>query len=150
MKCEVCNIENIAQVNIFTSEEQTTFIEKILTGAIDPYNLDMAMYLKMGQRMADEIMSGYGSKVSELQVESEERELLKDLIRSGYTFVAAKQYQLVTLIMGILDQPDRAAFMAKATEEFALYNVDYFTTELDSAFHQARSAREWLKFSDNG
>lgn len=140
MKC--CEIENIARIGIFTDEEISSYVEKVLRGKITVNSLDEALYFRMSRKMSESIQEGFGNKASTLKEGSEERKLLEDLIRSGYYFNAAKQYQLVMQIRSL----PKENIIEEAESLFRLFNIDYFSTELDSAFYQAKSARSWLEF----
>jgi hypothetical protein len=123
--CPICGILNSSKLpgDFFSEIEKKTFIDKVFSGAITVYNLDVNQYLKMSRKMSESIVNGFGSNNTKQQ-----QELMFKLVQNGYVFNAAKQYQLVRQINQLKENNFDAAL-----EIFDKYNVVYFEAELDSA-----------------
>lgn len=145
MSCPVCNIQNIAQVNIFSEDEARNYVDGVLVGVITPEKLDVNLHLKIARKLSQSVEFGFGDTFDDFVQGGKLHKLLKDLIDNVYVFAAAKQYQMVRE-MQELPKENLSEFMLNGLDIFKRYNVSYLTAEIDSAEWQARSAREWMGF----
>lgn len=151
MNCVVCDIKNIAQVELFSEQEIDVFINKIVTGEITIEKLDVIQYYKIGDAFKERVVIGFGGTESDFILEPEKRKLLTSLIESVYYFTAAKQYQLVREIIKIAEKKIANSvdeFYKLAKETFKTYNVTYLSTELDSAEWTAKGAKDFINFKE--
>lgn len=151
MKCVVCDIKNLVQVNLFSEKEESEFIQKIVSREITVEKLDVIQYYKIADALKEKVILGFGGNESTFALEPKKRELLNSLIDSVYYFAAAKQYQLVREIVNLTNSNETKSvddFYEKAKETFKKYNVTYLSTELDSAEWTARGAKDFIEFKE--
>lgn len=149
MNCKVCDITNLAEVDIFTELEVKSYINDIVSGVVNVEQLDITQYLKIARKLSESIDIGFGNPLFDIDYSEKRHSLYNLFIDNVYSFAAHKQYQLYREIVNLTNGnkiPTVDEFYLKAKELFKKYNVTYLTTELDSAEWQARSAKDWLEF----
>lgn len=139
--CTVCGgFENKKEVDPFTQDEESEFIENIYEGLITVYNLPISIYEKTANIILDGLKSGYGSVTST-------DTLFAELTENVYVFSAAKTYQQVRDISVLLSKyPKRKdLFIKNAKVLFSEYNKNYLSAEIDNAHGSALQARKWTE-----
>jgi hypothetical protein len=141
---------------LFTQEDIDNFIEGVHTGLYDESNLPEWYYLLVAAALFSAVESGFGMTLSEATVGSLEYEYLLAMQENVYIFSAAKTYQQVQEMKGLLSKygSDLEAFRIEATNIFNTYNTpkgaNYLSIEFKSAKRQAEQARNWLKYTVKG
>ena len=144
-----CQLINLAPIKVFSDSDAVDFVNRVFDGEITTDNLDESQYLKIALLLISFVEIGFGDNLDELDKESEEYEVLNGFINNVYIFAAAKSYQLVREILDIITIKtikNKSEFIIQGTKIYNKYNVDYLTTECDSAEYQAKGAKSWINF----
>lgn len=147
--CDVQNIDDTKQLNLFSDDEVDRIVYDIYIGTITLRSLDVHSYLKVARKLTDGVFEGFGKNIDGLLFNSPDYQMLSDLRENVYIFSGAKNYQQTRLISSLLTEKDAISsfgdFKKKATNIFNDYNRNYLTAEYNSAIAQSRSASQWME-----
>lgn len=151
--CGFCDIQNIAQIELFTEEEIQRFVDDVFTGIVTTGKLSQAQYLKIARKLFEGVGEGYGKNIINVEFGTPDYAMLRSMRENVYRFSAAKQYQSIRQMNSFLIIDGKLAtksqFIKSATEVFNLYNKDHLSTEYNTATQTARSASLWNDIEAN-
>lgn len=147
----MCGIVNKSEpIHVFSDDDYDRIINGILIGSITVESLDPQTYFKIAEKLTEGVFNGFGKTMDGLQFGSEDYQMLFDLRENVYVFSGAKTYQQTREVSGLLTKEGKITslsdFKKQAKEILTQYNVNYLTTEYNSAIAQARSASQWMGF----
>ncbi len=129
---------------IFSAEGLKKLADAIYSGVIDTKKLPVQVYNKIAGCLFSGVEEGYGEKV---KPHTPDNPFLLELRTNVYVFSAAKTYQQVRDVSGLLNQNNKlipyAEFKEQAANILTQYNENYLQTEYNYAVGQARMAARW-------
>lgn len=136
------------EFNIFSDDEVELFMLGVWAGSVTKENLSIGYHEKVGIKLEDGVIRGYGD-VKQYQIETPEYETFLKLRKNVYQFSAAKQYQQVRRMSDFItidgERSTFKQFKELANEVFDDYNKNYLKTEYSTAIGQGQNARQWVK-----
>lgn len=149
--CGICEIVN--KVDVFNDDDFDRIIQGILVGSITVNNLDPQTYFKIAEKLMNGVYEGFGKDFKGLDFGSADYQMLFDLRTNVYVFSGAKTYQQTRDVSALMTSNNNvttlAEFKKQAKAILTDYNVNYLTTEYNSAIAQSRSASQWMEFEKN-
>lgn len=151
--CGFCQIENSAPINIFSDDEIERIVIGVYSGLITPQSLDVATYLRVGEKLTNGVYNGFGKSLTNVEWNSPDYKMLSDLRNNVYVFSGAKQYHQVREMVDAIYDKDRikpfSEYKQTGTEIFKNYNENYLRAEYNAAISQSRSASMWMEIEAN-
>lgn len=151
--CGFCQIENSAPIHIFSDEEIERIVIGVYSGLITPQSLDIATYLRVGEKLTNGVYNGFGKTLTDVEWNSPDFKMLNDLRNNVYVFSGAKQYHQVREMTDAIYEGNRVKLFSEykktATEIFQNYNENYLRAEYNAAISQSRSASMWMEIESN-
>lgn len=146
--CDINNINEPKQLNLFSDNETERIIYDIYNGTINLRNLDVPSYLKVARKLTDGVFEGFGKNMDGMLLNTPDYRMLSSLQENVYIFSGAKNYQTTRDISSLLTTDGAITsfgdFNKKAKDLFDTYNRNYLTAEYNSAIAQSRSASQWM------
>ena len=125
-----------------TKKQVDELIEGIYDGSITEYNIPEALYFMIADRLRKGLYEGFGQTLS--NVVTEDKALLTALRTNVYQFSAAKSYQEVKAMSGLLAEKQVfSEFKKEAKAKYDVFNDTYLKTEYDTAIGQAQMVVKW-------
>ena len=84
--CGFCEIQNSAPINIFSDEEIERIVIGVYSGLITPQSLDVATYLRVGEKLTNGVYNGFGKSLTNVEWNSPDYKMLSDLRNNVYVF----------------------------------------------------------------
>jgi len=151
--CGFCEIQNSAPINIFSDDEIERIVIGVYSGLITPQSLDVATYLRVGEKLTNGVYNGFGKSLTNVEWNSPDYKMLSDLRNNVYVFSGAKQYHQVREMVDAIYDKDRikpfSEYKQTGTEIFKNYNENYLRAEYNAAISQSRSASMWMEIEAN-
>lgn len=151
--CSFCDIQNAAPINIFSDEEIERIVIGVYSGLITPQSLDVATYLRVGEKLTNGVYNGFGKTLTDVVWNSPDFKMLNDLRNNVYVFSGAKQYHQVREMVDAIYDKDRikpfSEYKKTGTDIFKNYNENYLRAEYNAAISQSRSASMWMEIESN-
>lgn len=133
----------------YSDEQIDTLLEGVFAGTISPSALPKDLYEAIAGSLKEALYEGFGANletVESLYGKAPEA-LLTELRTNIYQFSAAKTFNMVEEMRGVLVEGDKVLtlneFKAKADTIFKTYNETWLETEYNTAIGQAEMARKW-------
>lgn len=146
--CNFCKIKNAKPTTIFTDKEITILLERIYSGSVNTYLLDVNTYQRIARHLTKGVYEGFGKSIINVQWGTPDFDMLTSLKDNTYIFSAAKTYQQTKDISSLLVKDGKVQsfreFKKEAKPIFNKYNRDYLEVEYQSAIMQARTASKWI------
>lgn len=149
--CGICDIQNIdetKQLNLFSDDEVERIIYDIYNGTINLRNLDVHTYLKTARKLSEGVFEGFGKNMDGMLLNTPDYQMLNSLRENVYIFSGAKTYQETRAVSSLLTSDGKISsfsdFNKKAKSVLNDYNKNYLTAEYNSAIAQSRSASQWM------
>lgn len=148
--CSICEIKNKEDaIHLFSDDELDAIIVGIYIGSITTSNLDVSTYLKIARKLSDGVYLGFRNRIDQVQYESLDYYMLRDLRENVYIFSGAKTYQQTREVSALLlkdgYKQQFGQFKKEAKQILTEYNENYLRSEYNSAIAQARTASQWME-----
>lgn len=128
-------------------EEIQAIIDQIYQGLLHLQYLPLSLYLYTSNKLLSGVYQGYGYTLTELVEKEIDTRALRNLATNIYQFSAAKTFQNVYDVQGLLYKDGFKVpfneFAKQATTIFEHYNVNWLKTEYNAAIMSANSASLW-------
>jgi hypothetical protein len=151
--CKICDIQNIAPVDVFTDAEIDNIVYGVYMGLITPQSLDLLTYKKVAKKLTEGVFNGFGKSLTDVEWNSPDYKMLDALRNNVYKFSAAKQYhQVREMVDAIYDGHKIKSFdeyKKSGLDIFKNYNENYLRAEYNAAISQSRSASMWQEIEAN-
>lgn len=151
--CGFCDIQNAAPIHIFSDDEIDRIVMGVYSGLITPQSLDIATYLRVGEKLTNGVYNGFGKTLTDVEWNSPDFKMLNDLRNNVYVFSGAKQYHQVREMTDAIYDGNRVKLFSEykktATDIFKEYNENYLRAEYNAAISQSRSASMWMEIESN-
>ena len=140
------NIEPVN--NPFNEMERDSYIQRVWQGVITISALSFDYHIKIAEKLTEGIRKGFGN-VELFRPFQSETVTFKALANDAYRFSAAKQFQQVRIMSGIINRAPESFlfndFRKVAEVVFEDFNKTYLEAEFNTAITQAQNARDWLQ-----
>ena len=145
--CGFCNIAKEEEPPVpFDDNDLNRVTNGVWTGEITVNNLPVEVYRKTVDYLLDGINKGFAD------FEEVDEALISELSDNIYVFSAAKDYQQVRAMSGLLADPELQSnfykFKEKASQIFEDYNKAYLQAEYQTARGSARMAADWQRIAE--
>jgi SPP1 gp7 family putative phage head morphogenesis protein len=136
---------------MLTEREIKELLTDIFDGQITPENLPVDLYLAIGSFLEKGLLHGAGGALATF--DGKNLELMQELRTNIYMFSAAKTYEEVKTMTGLLyNDEDKVKpfkeFFKDARATYNTYNVDYAQTEYNTAVASGKMGIMWNKIED--
>lgn len=136
----------MAKLNV----NKESIIKGIYNGTYNVTKLPKELYEATAEELKYVVDKGYGLD----DMSDSDYDMLDDLTDNIFMFSAAKTFQQINEMQDALkdddgDELDLAAFILAAGSIFDLYNDTWLDTEMDTAEWAARSASNWMDFTQS-
>jgi SPP1 gp7 family putative phage head morphogenesis protein len=136
----------------FSNEYLEALLKGIYSGDITEYSLPDFLYKSIAKYLKAGLYEGYGGTLKDFS--GKDLQLLQELRENIYMFSAAKTYQQVKEIQGLLfdekgDLRTQKQFNALGENTFDLWNKTWGETEYNTAVGQAQNAVKWNDIEEN-
>lgn len=125
-----------------------SLIRAIYDGKVDVFNLPKKLYLEIYNHLKQGVYVGFGQTIQEVEYESPDYKMLKELRENVQIFSGAKTFNYVLETEGLIVEGDEVLpfqeFKRRALEVYNQYNVTWLEAEYDTAIGQAQNARAWM------
>ena len=128
------------------------FLARVYSGTSKEF--DPEVIAETSERLKAAMFDGYGSTFSDIEVDSNDFEMLNNLERNVYQFSAAKNYQELQQLTQLLTDENGQLrsftdFRVEAEKVFKTFNEDYLSTEYGTAVNSAMQASRWADYTKN-
>jgi SPP1 gp7 family putative phage head morphogenesis protein len=133
----------------YSEEQINTLLENIWDDKVNPYFLPHDLYEAIAENLKAGLYEGFGATMETVEglYGKASAELLNELRTNIYQFSAAKTFNMVEEMRGVLVEGDKVLtlneFKAKANVIFEKYNNTWLETEYNTAIGQAETGRKW-------
>lgn len=136
----------------YTDKQISKFLDGIYDGSITEFDLPVDYYNAVVDYLKKGLYKGFGSDLS--KATGKDLELLTELRENIYMFSAAKTYQEVKEISGLLVDEEgnirsQSEFNKLGRETYDTWNNDYGKTEYNTAVGQGTMAVKWNEIETN-
>jgi len=131
----------------FSNEQIEAVLQDIYSGKISASKkLPKDLYLAISDYLRESLYKGFGGKLSSFALGGIDYELLTSLRENIYMFGAAKTYQQVKEMGGLVaDAETFREFRDRALQVYDQYNVNWLKAEYNTSIGQAQQARQWVE-----
>jgi SPP1 gp7 family putative phage head morphogenesis protein len=133
----------------YSKEQIDSLLENIWDETVNPYFLPQDLYEAIADNLKSGLYEGFGANLSNVEsiYGKASKELLVELRTNIYQFSAAKTFNMVEEMRGVLVEGEKVLtlneFKAKANTIFEKYNNTWLETEYNTAIGQAETGRKW-------
>lgn len=137
----------------FNDAEKNDYLERVYSGIITLESLDPIYHEKVGGTLFDAVKEGYQGNIDTWPDYTQKAKVLKALRKNIYVFSAAKQYQQVKIMAGMINLEGEnikwVDFKAMAGKVFDEFNINYLKAEYQTAVGQSQMAKAWVNVIEN-
>ncbi len=136
----------------YSDNDIKNLLDGIYSGTITEYNLPDDLYFAIADYLKRGVYEGFGKTL--YQAAGRDLELLAELRENIYMFSAAKTFQQVKDITGLLIDAEgkvrtRSEFNALGAQTYDLWSNVWGKTEYNTAIGQAQAASKWNEIEKN-
>lgn len=133
----------------YSKKQIDALLENIWDEKVNPYFLPKDLYEAIAENLKAGLYEGFGATLETVEgiYGKASAELLNELRTNIYQFSAAKTFNMVEEMRGVLVSGDKvltlSEFKDKANVIFERYNNTWLETEYNTAIGQAEMGRKW-------
>ena len=133
----------------YSKKQIDDLLEGIWNEKVNPYFLPQDLYEAIANNLKAGLYEGFGANLETVEgiYGKASAELLNELRTNIYQFSAAKTFNMVEEMRGVLVEGEKVLtldeFKAKANVIFERYNNTWLETEYNTAIGQAEQGRKW-------
>ena len=133
----------------YSKEQIDVLLSNIWDEKVNPYFLPQDLYEAIADNLKTALYDGFGANLETVEgiYGKASAELLTELRTNIYQFSAAKTFNMVEEMRGVLVEDGKVLtldqFKAKANVIFERYNNTWLETEYNTAIGQAEIGRKW-------
>jgi len=136
-------------------EQEADRIAKAIYGGTFTGYIDETLTKLVAQKLMLAVYEGFGNTLTDLQSDTPDYNMLANLERNVYQFSAAKNFQMLKDINGLLrddkgDLRTLSDFRTAVKQLNIEYNATWLQTEYITAIGSAESAANWVSYQKNG
>lgn len=135
-------------------DDKEQILEQIFAGAITVRSLPRGLFQALADQLRGSVFEGFGGRPDDFVTGTETNKIVRDIDDNVRVFSAAKTFQQVKEMSAKVtdsfgNKRKFEDFKRYADEIFDRYNETWLKSELDTAFAQSQSARDWAKIEEN-
>lgn len=151
--CPVCGGQQLNFYNADNSldKEATRIAKLIYEGKLSTGDIDPKLTALVAEKLKGAIMDGYGKNFDNVDYDTPDYNMLRNLERNVYQFSAAKNYQQLKDMTGALKDENGVVRSFKefrdASQQISYqYNTNWLETEYNTAVNGSTLASRWSDF----